>query len=305
VNALLIINPRAGRRRNRDVARLEDQLKLQDIQPETISALTRDQAIAGAKLALSASAEKYQLILVAGGDGTLNGVLSALLEVATPDAHLPPLGIIPFGTVNVLARELGIPMNREKAITVARNGVPLPLDIGLFQGQPFILMAGIGFDGAVVRAVRPIAKSIFGPLAYVGEALRLLFAYPLHKFKIACDGEIKEIPAWLVVVSNATTYAYKLCFSRETKIDDGRLDVCVFPDYGRINRLWQIFWLLCNRPQNCPLLYFSGREVEIQVSPSAQVQIDGDPGPAITIGTFKSLTKKIQIMVPPGKGARS
>jgi YegS/Rv2252/BmrU family lipid kinase len=282
---------------------LENQLKAQAIQPETLLALTRAQAVAGTKKALSDSPEKFQLIIVAGGDGTLNGVLSALLEVAASNeaAPLPPLAILPFGTVNVLARELGIPLTLDKAIAVASRGFPRPLDIGLFQGQPFLLMAGIGFDGAVVRAVRPEAKSIFGALAYVGEALRLLLAYPIHQFKIDCDGETTETPAWLVVVSNATTYAYKLCFAPQARIDDGLLDICIFPDYGRRNRLGQILWLFCNRPQNCPLLYLSGRKVEISVSPSAIVQIDGDPGPTITAGTFEALARKIQIMVPPGK----
>jgi YegS/Rv2252/BmrU family lipid kinase len=305
VNALLIANFQAGPLRSKNLSQLKRQLEAHHIYSEIINAPNRAQAIEAIKKALAAEPDRFQRILVAGGDGTLNAVLTALMEFSDSEkgfSPLPPLGILPLGTVNVLARDLAIPMEIKKAITVAERGIPRFLDIGLFQEQPFLLMSGLGFDGAVVRAVRPRIKSIIGPVAYVLEALRLVFSHPTHQFQITCDGKTHEIPAWLVVIANTPGYAYKLCLAPQAKIDDNLLDVCIFPDYGWRTRLKQAFLLLCNRPRHCPLLYFAARQVEVRVSPPVGVQLDGEPGPIIEIACFISLAKKFQVMTPDNKG---
>jgi diacylglycerol kinase family enzyme len=121
-----------------------------------------------------------------------------------------PLGIIPLGTVNVLAREFGIPLNPTQALKVALEGSVRRIDLGMANGQPFALMAGLGFDAQVVSAVVPRLKELFGPVAYVTAGLRVLTRYKPSRFHFTADGMEFDLPAWLVVVGNASYYAYQL-----------------------------------------------------------------------------------------------
>jgi diacylglycerol kinase (ATP) len=280
-----------------------DLLAAQGFEITLINASTRGQTVGKILEALSDPSGNYQRLLVAGGDGTLNTVLSALLLTKRPVEELftPPLALLPLGTVNVLARELGIPFEITRAAQVAKQGLPRALDIGLCRQQPFILMSGIGFDGAVVSGVQPRVKNIIGAFAYVFEALRLVLAHPTHHFTLVYDGKTCSLPAWLVIIANASSYAYKMSITPEARLDDGLLDICIFPDRGRLHRIRQVFHLLTNHPERCPLLHLSARQGEIQARPAAFSQVDGDPGPELESFPFAALPGKIQIMVPSEK----
>jgi len=107
-------------------------------------------------------------VIVAGGDGTINAVLPALVGTSFP------MAIVPVGSVNVLAREFGIPLAIDEAIGVAARGRLRRIDLGIADGRPFALMAGMGFDAAVVHSVASDVKNLVGPFAYVARGLSLL-----------------------------------------------------------------------------------------------------------------------------------
>ncbi len=141
------------------------------------------------------------LIVACGGDGTVNGVLNGL------EPGRATLAVVPFGTANVLARELGIGSIEAAAARIAR-GATRPLAVGLLEAEHrrryFILMAGIGFDGAVVEGVRGGEKRRFGKGAYVLSALRSLRSWETDLVEIDADGE--RISCHSAVVCNARRY---------------------------------------------------------------------------------------------------
>ena len=122
----------------------------------------------GERLAREAVAKGYRTIIAAGGDGTVNEVLNGL------DPKVCTLGVLPVGTMNVLALELGIPPGLEKALEVIRAGKRKRLDLGLANERRFIQLAGVGLDAETVRRTHPNAKRAWGPWSYLMTAAQLM-----------------------------------------------------------------------------------------------------------------------------------
>jgi len=252
-------------------------------------------ALAAAEQRLANTAASYQRLIVAGGDGTINSLLPALQKTSIP------LALLPVGSVNVLARELGIPRSLREAARIAAHGIARRIDLGRFQsgsfqprraqGRPFVLMAGLGFDGAVVQAVRSSLKKRVGVLAYLLNGLRLLWAYPRRRFQINADDQSLEAEAWQVVIANAASYTYRWSLAPQAKIDDGRLEVCILQGMEGLPRLKQMASILLGKPEWAPVTHLSGRRIEIRADSPVPVQMDGD---------FALSTETAQIEVAPG-----
>ncbi|MDQ2800919.1 MAG: diacylglycerol kinase family lipid kinase, partial [Armatimonadota bacterium] len=161
MNCLLIVNPAAGQGRP-----LEALETLQATLAPVLGGLIVTQKAGDAECAARTGAEDgYSGVLVAGGDGTINEVVNGLLAAGTPGGKLP-LGLIPLGTQNVLAHELGLPLNLEGVLTLLQAGRTRQIDVGLAGSRHFVLMAGFGFDAQVIgEVVRPM-KALLGPAAY-------------------------------------------------------------------------------------------------------------------------------------------
>jgi YegS/Rv2252/BmrU family lipid kinase len=218
-----------------------------------------------------AVASGYERVLCAGGDGTLNLVASALLDTDCP------LAIIPTGTANLLARELNIPLDPEQALRVAFAGPVRYLDVGMANGQPFLLMAGLGFDAQVVSEIVPHFKDYFGPLAYITAGLQVLARYKPSQFHLEVGGNQLVLPAWLVVVGNASHYGYELSLSPTARMDDGLLDVCIFAEHSAFDRLSQIGAVFAGLHEKHPnVRSFQTSHLTITAEPRVQLQLDGD-----------------------------
>lgn len=214
----------------------------------------------------------YDRICCAGGDGTVNRVATTL---AGGDV---PLGIIPTGTVNVLARELQLPLDPVQAMEIALTGPVRRLDLGLANGRPFTLMAGLGFDAEVVSTVIPRLKELFGSLAYVSAGMQVLTHYKSSLFHLDVDGVKLSLPAWLLVVGNASYYTYQLSLATEARMDDGLLDVCIFAESSALDRLTQISaTFIGNHIRHENVRYFRTRSLRIDADPQVHLQLDGDP----------------------------
>lgn len=269
MRVLLIINPKAGPANRCQVDLLSwltqlagDTLTVQ--MPETA-----DDATAAARRGVE---EGYDRILAAGGDGTINHVVSALAETTIP------LGIIPIGTVNVLARELGIPLDPVKALKVALGHRTRCLDLGVANGQYFTLMAGMGFDAKVVSEIVPRLKELFGPLAYVTAGLQTLARYKPSQFYLTFDGKTVRFPAWMLVVGNASYYAYQLTVAPGARMDDGLLDIIVFGEQNALDRLSQIGAVFLRQHVKHPnIRYFQASALSVAAEPRVHLQLDGDP----------------------------
>jgi YegS/Rv2252/BmrU family lipid kinase len=265
---LLIINPKAGASSRNQVDLLGWTARFAG---HTLTVEAPQNAEDAVEVALRGAAEGYDRILAAGGDGTINRVVSALAETEVP------LGIIPLGTVNVLARELGIPLDPVKALQVALGDRTRRLDLGTANGQYFTLMAGMGFDAKVVAEIVPRLKELFGSLAYVTAGLQTLARYKPSQFYLTFNDRTIRVPAWLLVVGNASYYTYQLSIASGARMDDGLLDIIVFGEQNALDRLSQIGAVFIGQHARHPnIRFFQAPALSVSAEPSVRLQLDGD-----------------------------
>ena len=164
----------------------------------------------------------YDVVAVAGGDGTINEAANGLAELASP----PMLAVIPRGTANVLAWEIGLGVDPVRAAHAIADGPPAEIHLGRVNGRHFLLMAGVGFDAAVVAGVGPRLKRALGKFAYVWRTVVELFRYHYPMFDVSIDG----VPyrAASVVVAKAHFYGGRFVCAPEARLTDPTFEVCLF-----------------------------------------------------------------------------
>ena len=222
-------------------------------------------------LACDAAAESYDVVVVAGGDGTIREAIDGL---AGSDV---PLGIIPTGTGNVLRRFLRLPRSVDGACEVIRRGRTQRLDLGRAGGRHFVLHASVGHDANVVRRVPAPMKAALGELAFVGSILSTLVKVQRWRMRVRVDGDTWEGRAWAVIVANSSSYAWKLELLPHARTDDGLLDVAIFDACGVLPFLGlHVRGLLGEHLKSRHVHVFKGTSVEVEADPSAPVQMDGD-----------------------------
>jgi YegS/Rv2252/BmrU family lipid kinase len=211
------------------------------------------------------------LVIVAGGDGTVNAVVNALSPGRTT------LAILPVGTANVLALELGIGTVAEGIARIGR-GRTRPLAVGLIEGEDglsrrFLLMAGIGLDGDIVRGVRTWEKRLLKKGAYLLSALRCLLAWRRGRFSLLADGRALECHS--VVICNGARYGGKLVLMPEADISEAVLDLFCIMAESRRAWLRVVASVLAGRPcRSDDVTLLRARQVE--VGGDRAIQLDGD-----------------------------
>jgi YegS/Rv2252/BmrU family lipid kinase len=217
---------------------------------------------------------QFDRVIAAGGDGTVSAVAHALIG-----SHLP-LGILPLGTVNVLARELHIPLDLARACAVQAAGHRVSVIDAMRIGESYaVLHVGIGFDAAVVQATDSTAKRRFGRAAYLWTGLRQLVGYQIPRFTISIDGQRIRPRALHVMVANAGVLGTRpFVWGPDIQPDDGQVDVVILRA-----RSWYRFFpllrdLLLGRHQiNPDILSFPGRKsIAIDCTKPVPVQADGE-----------------------------
>ncbi len=182
----------------------------------------------------------YDLVISAGGDGTLNEVVNGLI------GHDVPLGILPLGITNVFALELGIPMNPLKAIRIILHGNTRKVDLGEANGRLFTMMAGAGLDGYVIHNLSHEFKKKYGAPSHIIEGIRSYRTYIPKPINIKADG--KDLgTGYEVIVANTASYGGRFKISPIARVDDGFLDVVIFRNRGVLKDLRYFFSVLINR----------------------------------------------------------
>jgi diacylglycerol kinase (ATP) len=232
VRTCVIFNPAARGEKSRRFLR-----RLGDIKSECVLKQTGG-VNAARRLAAEAVREGFENVVAAGGDGTLNEVLNGMADV--PDGlQRARLGVLPMGTVNVFAREVGIPRRFEPAWQAIRQGretrIDLPsVDYGAGEKAArrcFAQLAGAGLDARAIELVRWKIKKRIGPLAYVVAGLQALLQRPASI--VVADGE-RRLTGELVLIGNGRLYGGDFPVFPGADLRDGLLEVCVFP---RVNFL--------------------------------------------------------------------
>jgi diacylglycerol kinase family enzyme len=276
---LLIRNPIAGRRRR---GLVENVVRLVRAEGWTVDMIDTAAAGDARRLAETCDAGRYAVIAVAGGDGTINEVVNGLARRAGGG---PALALVPLGTANVLAHELGL---RATAKIVARTmiaGRELLVRPGEATGsgvpRHFSLMAGAGFDAKVVAGVSAPLKRRLGKAAYVWRSMIETRRYRPVRYAVVVDGVPYEAAS--VIVTRSRLYAGPYVVAPTATLGEPLLHVCLFERWGRSQTLRFGLALLMGRlPKTGGYRVIAGRDVKVSVlsnageSRSQPVQIDGD-----------------------------
>jgi YegS/Rv2252/BmrU family lipid kinase len=290
--ACLIISPRLGK----NLARPADMLAVFSAAGWKTDAALNEPGAHTMQLAKHAADAGYDLVIGYGGDGTLNQVVNGVMAAKRRGSIV---GYIPGGTANVWAHEIGMPADVGKASlvlvdseqrTVDLGHVDLdspPLPPGTTDGQNegehhFVLMAGLGFDAAILRRVSTRLKEKIGAAAVVLAAIKVLpgrHAFPIEIRSSGAGGEEGLLwggEAVQVIVGNTRRYGNIAEITPGAYIDDGLLDVCVITGGGFFSTLGQILSILLHRkPGRGRSKYFQGAHFRIRVPASVDLQLDG------------------------------
>lgn len=281
----LIVNPAsgpAGRVVSREgrlgfVSELLRAAGVQEIRP-TQTARTGD-ATRAARAAVDLGTD---LVLVWGGDGTVNEVAGVLVEQQVP------LGIVPGGSGNGLARGLGIPLGVEEAVRVALHGQARAIDTGYVAGRTFLNLAGVGFDAAVAARVNT-ANLTRGLRPYVLGILHEWRTFPTHRFRLSMDDQpAQEVDAHLVVVCNGQQYGHGAQVAPQASFEDGWLDVVAVP-HITASRVLRHGWRLFDGslPKVPGVLTARARRVVVSHDAALPVHLDGEVVSPDTTRTFE------------------
>jgi YegS/Rv2252/BmrU family lipid kinase len=283
-SVLLIRNPTAGRRGGRLL-----EAVIRDLREAGWTVDLVDTTAAGdaRRLAETCDADRYTVIAVAGGDGTVNEVVNGLVGRA---GAAPALAIVPLGTANVLARELELEFEAAALARTIMSGHALPLRPGeancatmdgLGLSRCFSLMVGAGFDAKVVAGVSTSLKRRLGRAAYLWRSLVEACRYRPVRYAVEIDGRLHEVAS--VIVTRGRRYAGPYVVAPQAALGEPMLHACLFERWGRIHTLrFGLALLLGRLPQMRGYRVVSGRDVKIYVLSDAgetgrqPVQIDGD-----------------------------
>lgn len=266
---LVIFNPTAGSRRRRRLETFLAALRAGGAAP-----LLRETTGVGdaRRLAFTAAAEGADALLVAGGDGTINEAINGLLDAGTG----LPLGLLPLGTANVLAGELSLPRDPARAAAVVLAGRRRTVALGEANGRAFALMAGVGFDAAVVANLSLALKRRLRQGAYALETLSQAFRFGFPRYRVVtAEGAVLE--ARSVIACKAARYGGPFTLARQASHDRPTLTLALFQQGGPLAVLRFGLALVTGRVHRCRgvrLVETAAAEVE---GPAGEpVQGDGD-----------------------------
>lgn len=211
------------------------------------------------------------VVIAAGGDGTLNAVVQGLAGSETA------LGVLPAGTMNVFARELGIPFdNLPRAFEVIEAGLMREIDLFEANGIPFVQMAGVGFDAMVIEETTWESKKILGPLAYLLSAVKVLGESPPRMQVVCGDGQREEGVA--VLAGNGSLYGGQFKLFHKADNRDSMLDVLVFKEAGYKLVLDSIRGLATGNLEaaGSTVSYLQAHSLCVTADREVPVQVDGE-----------------------------
>ncbi len=236
--------------------------------------------------------DQKDLIVVAGGDGTVNEVVGALMGSSTP------MAVIPMGTANVLAKELGMPWDMFLAADVISKGRVRLFDVGLAGDRHFMLFAGIGFDARVSAELKRLRGGHITYLDYIVPLVRAFKNYIPHRFAVIIDGTLVTAQACHLVIGNVRSYGGPIEFTSWAKFDDGLLDVCVFLGAWKRDVVrYLISAVLRRHLDQTDVRYYTGQVIELEGARNAPCQLDGDfrtPTPT----KFKIVPQALRVIAP-------
>ena len=236
--------------------------------------------------------DRVDLIVVGGGDGTLNAALDGLMEAGLP------VGILPLGTANDLARTLGLPTDLAEACEVIAAGHTRRIDVGQVNGKHFFNVASIGLSVQITRELNGDVKRAWGVLAYLKTALSVLFRSRLFHAEIRTPTQSFRVKSVQIAVGNGRHYGGGMTVSEDAAIDDRQLDLYSI----EISHFWQILLLLPrlktgSLANSKYVRTMRGKSFEVITRRSLSVNTDGEITTR-TPATFSLRPAALSVFVP-------
>jgi YegS/Rv2252/BmrU family lipid kinase len=274
LDVVAIVNPISGAGLDRTAAQRRVAMLRQELERRRLRASivvttgpghARD-AAAGARN------DRAALVLVWGGDGTVNEAGAALVGGETA------LGLIPAGSGNGLAAALGLPRSPEEAIAAALDGRRRAIDTGTMAGRSFFNVAGIGFDARIARLFNERAAGSRGRWPYVVLGIREGCRYRGAEYCVALDGHELSTRALLIVFANGREFGMGARIAPEADLADGLLDAIVVEDRPLARRFWDARHLAFGTIAHAPRLACRRiREARVESNAPLDCHVDGEP----------------------------
>lgn len=290
--ARLIYNPTAGK----EAVKKELPLILETLENagyETSAHATTGEGDATREAKLSVERE-FDLVVAAGGDGTINEVINGLAE----QEYRPKLGIIPAGTTNDFARALHIPRDIKKALDIIVKNETMKLDIGKVNGKYFINIAGGGRLTELTYDVPIKLKTMLGQLAYYIKGIEMLPSLKPERTKIEYDGEVFDDDIMLFLISNSNSVGGFEKLAPDAKLDDGYFDLLILKKVNLAEFIHvATLALRGDHLKNENVIYAKARNIKVTPAEKMLLNIDGEYGGELP-GEFTNLKQHIEFVVP-------
>lgn len=289
MRALVILNPVAGPRRTRD-AEACARIARETLRQHGVDAVVRVTTCPSdaRRFAAEALAEGRDLVVAWGGDGTVNGAGTVLAGTDIP------LGIVPAGSGNGLARDLRVPRRPRAALAVAAAGRTRAIDAGDIGGVRFFNVAGIGLDAVVAaRLAAPGARRGF--IGYVRATIDELARYRARTYRIHLGGETLAASALFIALANSSQYGYGARIAPRARLDDGRLNLVVVRDQPALQILRRLPAFFAGRLSEGPTVVMrEAATLAIEADEPLVLHVDGEPltgPPRVELRTWPSVLK--------------
>ena len=280
MRTVLIINPTSGvsllAETHHDIPESNEEmilsaLRTYGIEPEVWHTTLED---TGEGMAKKAADEHVDLVIAAGGDGTVHAVARGLIK------REPTLAIIPMGTMNNLAHSLGIPLPLEAACAIIAKGETRVIDVGIINEQAFLEVAGIGIEALLFPAAEEFKSPGFLPMVRgVIDGLRVLLTYKATKIRISFDDKKRRpYQAIQVTVCNAPFYGIHFQIAPNILMDDGLLDVVIFKNFSKLEYIRHAMSISQGRRVFQPkITHRRVKSLRISTDHPVEIQADGEP----------------------------
>ena len=285
--ALLLVNRHARHGQNRITEAIKQLKKLGfDLQEESMDNPQQ----------LPELIRRYQnrvdLVIIGGGDGTLNAAADALVETQLP------LGILPLGTANDLARTLGIPDSLPEACKIIAQGQLRRIDLGWVNGKYFFNVASMGLSVQITERLTKETKRRWGVFAYAITALQALWKARPFRAEIRIEGESIRVKTVQIAVGNGRYYGGGMAVAHDATIDDRRLDLYSL----ELKHWWQIIALLPamrgGRHTAFPgVRALRGQKIQVYTSKPRPINTDGEIT-TYTPADFRVIPQALAVLVP-------
>lgn len=289
---IFVVNPVAGGGRAKGlIPKIKEQMHSRTTDYEIVISQKPKDAIEIAKDALN---KGYENLVAVGGDGTVNEVALSILE-----SGRGILGIIPSGTGNDLARSLKIPFDPEQALNTIWAGQYKKIDVGMVNGRPFLNIASIGFDSAVVKNTEKIKKRVKSKLAYIIGILVTLIGFKDIKVKLQTDDQTIDENLLLVAVGNGKYYGGGLKVLPMAIVEDGYFHICIVKKMPKLQFLLLLPTIIKGNHVRLTkyVQIYKTKKAQIDIYDRAYLNMDGEIKDAGGRILFTIVAKKLPVFV--------